>query len=332
MCVGQPGHRAECCAPANFVEGSDAQVLAARLVEALVSGLGRFPEGSQRAEECGKRRRVLASKLWHLQGTLKEIVALAEGGGARQPLAPLLRKAHGCCMGLRQAAEVLKAQEVAQLEAAKAGSSSKSWAQLEAALSDCAGQVRQLAAARAGAAQREARCGCLAGFFQLWARPARSVGAAKERAGKATGEEKEEQPASPGEREGHAEGLCLAFARKLAPGDGRAPRVLCGDARLAEALLACKCNGVAPAVTSVLEDPTQAQILSRVMGAAAMDAIILGSPRATMHRLAERGLVFDAVVFEEPVLSELPSGLLAPGGCAVPRSALPQDFDKLRAA
>lgn len=345
MCVGQPGAcSTKGRAPADSFEGPVAEAVAAGLVEVFSKGLSNFPAGAQRAEECGKRRRALASKLWELQGAFQEVAALAKDRKAQRGLAPLLQRSHGCCIGMQQAAAMLKAQE---LQGAEAADAATAWSSLEAAISVFEGQVQRVVAAQANPAEpprQEPRCGCLAGLLQLWAKP-REVAVAPKPPVVEQKEEEEapapvaaEQPAAAVEpppvvveQRADPADSWTSFSRSLPKGEESAPRVLCSDSYVAEALLVGKCNGVAPAVTCIIEDPTQAQRLSFVVGAAAGGAIIPGSPRTTLQHLAEQGRVFDAVVLEEPLLAELPPALLAPGGRAVPRASLPTGLGKLSA-
>jgi hypothetical protein len=106
-----------------------------------------------------------------------------------------------------------------------------------------------------------------------------------------------------------------AYLRGQARQRGREPRILCDAAWVAAKLVGM--DDVEPTITRLATDPVESMRASRG------EQVVLGSAVDTMRNLTKQGKQFDVIVLPEMLLSEVPDGALAAGGCLLASETLP---------
>jgi len=106
-----------------------------------------------------------------------------------------------------------------------------------------------------------------------------------------------------------------AYLRGQARQRGREPRILCDAAWVAAKLVGM--DDVEPNITRLATDPVES------MRASHGEQVVLGSAVDTMRNLTKQGKQFDVIVLPEMLLSEVPDGALAAGGCLLASETLP---------
>merc|ERR1712008_490547 len=106
-----------------------------------------------------------------------------------------------------------------------------------------------------------------------------------------------------------------AYLRGQARQRGREPRILCDAAWVAANLVGM--DDVELNITRLATDPVES------MRASHGEQVVLGSAVDTMRNLTKQGKQFDVIVLPEMLLSEVPDGVLAAGGCLLASETLP---------
>merc|ERR1712008_253661 len=106
-----------------------------------------------------------------------------------------------------------------------------------------------------------------------------------------------------------------AYLRGQARQRGREPRILCDAAWVAAKLVGM--DDVELNITRLATDPVES------MRASHGEQVVLGSAVYTMRNLTKQGKQFDVIVLPKMLLSEVPDGALAAGGCLLASETLP---------